>query len=138
MVVIGVLHTLAGLLTFHSSLWAIAREGFVNTVAGQAPERSTTLWFMLTGFGLLLIGGLTDELERRGEPLPAFLRWSLLAIGVGVAVILPVSGAWFFFVPAAGQFWRSRSGTTAAVTGNAPGQLTHSGSSGRGEQTTQG
>jgi hypothetical protein len=25
-VVIGVLHTLAGLLEFHSSLWAIARE----------------------------------------------------------------------------------------------------------------
>ncbi|GAA3387041.1 DUF6463 family protein [Streptomyces roseoviridis] len=70
----------------------MAREGLWNTAPGE-PRRAYELWFLLAGFGLLALGTLSRRLVRDTGRLPAQLGWYLLAIGVPLLVLYPVSGA---------------------------------------------
>jgi uncharacterized protein DUF6463 len=42
----------------------------------------------------LSIGGLAHWTQSRSGTLPAFLGWSLLALGLFGAILVPVSGFW--------------------------------------------
>ncbi|MEU6993897.1 DUF6463 family protein [Streptomyces sp. NPDC046465] len=70
----------------------MARDGFWNAATGT-PQREYEMWFFLAGFGLLALGTLSGRVVRDTGRLPAQLGWYLLAIGVPLQVLYPVSGA---------------------------------------------
>ncbi|MER7519104.1 DUF6463 family protein [Streptomyces sp. NPDC126499] len=70
----------------------MAREGLWNTAPGEA-RRAYEMWFLLAGFGLLALGTLSRRIVRDTGRLPAQLGWYLLAIGIPLQVLYPVSGA---------------------------------------------
>jgi hypothetical protein len=93
---IGVLDLLY-VLVFHSrQLAAIARDGFFDAVEiGPAHlDREVAFWHLTFGITVLILGGLVRWTQSRTGTLPAFLGWSLLALGFFGAVLVPVSGFW--------------------------------------------
>lgn len=70
----------------------VARDGFWNAVPGK-PRREYEMWFFLAGFGILALGTLSQRIARDTGRLPAQLGWYLLAIGVPLQILYPVSGA---------------------------------------------
>jgi hypothetical protein len=96
----GVIHNTLGLVMGWSILVGMHRDGWWNTVevGGQIDfARSAILWFLLVGFFWMLLGYLMQQwLRHTNQPLPASLGWGMLAAGVGVAIVLPASGAWLF------------------------------------------
>ena len=55
--VIGIIHTIIGVLILHPTLTELWQEGLFNTVHGQ-PMREATFWFLFGGVAMLLIGAL--------------------------------------------------------------------------------
>lgn len=91
----GVFHSIIGLFIFADLLLPIVTEGFWSTVEEGDWGRSTAFWFMMFGFLLILIGCMVDwQLKKTKIQPPAAIGWTLLAIGVIGAVIMPVSGFW--------------------------------------------
>ncbi|NUP24379.1 MAG: hypothetical protein HOZ81_51660 [Streptomyces sp.] len=70
----------------------VARDGFWNAVPGR-PQREYEMWFFLAGFGLLALGTMSQRIVRETGRLPAQLGWYLLAIGLPLQILYPVSGA---------------------------------------------
>ena len=103
--IVGSLHTLLGILLIAPQMTELVDEGIFNTIDGQF-KREAFLWFMVSGFLMLLVGGLVNWLEKNQFPLPKFLAWSLLFIAVFVVVFSPKSGAWLFFPPAIALLFR--------------------------------
>ena len=121
----GVLHLLAGLLSaYPGPLAAIARDGFVDAVERHPAQfdREAAFWWMAFGVTLLILGHLVHWTQARLGVLPAFLGWSLLALGVAGVILMPAAGFWLAFPPAVlvlavGRRGRSR----ATVAGAGPG-----------------
>ena len=94
----GGLHLLVGLFFYAGPLAAIARDGFYNAVTPNlvvpAFDRDAAFWFMLFGVMLLILGALMRWVQGRLGTLPAFLGWSLLALGAVGVVLMPLSGFW--------------------------------------------
>ena len=96
----GIIHNSIGLVMGWSILQGMHEAGWWNTVepAGEIDfARSAMIWFLLVGFFWMLLGYLMHQWVRHTQrPLPASLGWGMLAAGVSVAIVLPVSGAWLF------------------------------------------
>jgi Family of unknown function (DUF6463) len=81
-------------------LFLIVERGVFNTVAGDAVV-GAIVWSLLFGV-VAFIGGLTvNALEKSSHVLPKSLGWSLLALAIVGVVLVPVSGFWLIFPPAA-------------------------------------
>lgn len=101
--IIGILHSIIGLIIFHDSLGGMFRDHLMNTVTLNGdPRRLAAFWFLLTGGTLMIAGGLVGEIECRKSRLPAFLTWSFAAITLIGILIMPLSGFWLLLVPTAG------------------------------------
>ncbi|WP_028671101.1 DUF6463 family protein [Saccharospirillum impatiens] len=102
LIAIGVLHNTIGVLMGWSILAGIVADGGWNSIetAGLIDfSRSAILWFLVTGFFWMLLGGLMQAwLRVTTEALPKTLGWGLTAAGGIVAFLLPVSGAWLFIL----------------------------------------
>ena len=109
-IAIGIIHTIFGIVFLYPVLLELWQEGLFNTVHGE-PMREACFWFLFAGFAMMLIGALVHWIEKQVLLLPRFLGWSLLAIGLGVVLIMPVSGGWLLFVPTFGALLRKRSKT---------------------------
>jgi hypothetical protein len=98
MMAIGVLDLLYVLVFHFRQLAAIARDGFFDAVEiGPAHlDREVAFWHLTCGITFLLLGWLVRWTQARTGTLPAFLGWSLLALGFLGAVLVPVSGFWAF------------------------------------------
>ncbi|MDQ2078381.1 DUF6463 family protein [Marinimicrobium sp. ABcell2] len=96
----GVIHNTLGLVMGWDILAGMHQDGWWNTIeaGGQINfARSAIAWFLLVGFFWMLLGYLMQQWVRHSNrPLPASLGWGMLAAGVSVAIVLPVSGAWLF------------------------------------------
>ena len=108
LVLIGILHSLFGLVFMGPVLKELASDGLVNTVNGQ-PEREAVFWFLYTGFALILLGAVVDWIEARHAVVPLFLAWALLASTLVALVVMPASGFWLLLVPVAGMFTHRKS-----------------------------
>jgi hypothetical protein len=102
LIAIAVLHSTIGLLMGWGILAGIVADGGWNSIetAGSIDySRSAIVWFLVTGFFWMLLGGLMQAwLHVTTEALPKTLGWGLTAAGVIVAFLLPVSGAWLFIL----------------------------------------
>ncbi len=82
---------------FHSGqLAAIAQDGFFDAVETNPAlfDREVAFWHLTFGATVLILGGLVHWSQARTGTLPAFLGWSLLALGVAGVILMPVSGFW--------------------------------------------
>jgi hypothetical protein len=95
---VGGLDLLYVLVVHSRQLAAIVRDGFFDAVEiGPAHlDREVAFWHLTCGLTFLLLGGLVLWTQARTGALPAFLGWSLLALGFFGAVLVPVSGFWAF------------------------------------------
>lgn len=97
---IGVLHTIVGVLLLTPLVGAeLLEDGLFNSINGQ-PKREAFLWFLLTGFFMLITGGLINFMEKNGQIMPIFLGWALLAVTLFTVFLSPLSGGWLIFIPA--------------------------------------
>ncbi len=94
----GVLDILYVLVFQSRQIAAVARDGFFNavdpSVAFSTFDRETAFWHLAFGSMALILGGLIHWAQNRTGTLPAFLEWSLLALGAAAVFLMPVSGFW--------------------------------------------
>ena len=94
LVITGLIHTVFGLVAFRSALADLAGDGLLNAV-GESYERHTAVWFLITGFVMILLGMLVHHLNRTlGRPAPRWLGWGLVVLAVIGLVLIPASGFW--------------------------------------------
>lgn len=95
---IGVIHLLLFLWFGRRVLFAIASEGFWNTI-DPIRDRQMIFWALMTGVFGLLFGQLALWIEAHGKRLPAFVGWQLIALALVGGVLTPDSGGWLFLIP---------------------------------------
>jgi len=100
LIAIALLHTAVGLWFGSGPVLAIAREGFLASVDPHR-DRQLIFWFLIFGAPMLLIGQLALWMQARGLRPPRFLGIELLAVAIGGALLMPISGFWLVLVPAA-------------------------------------
>lgn len=103
-------------LVFHSrQLAAIAGDGFFGAVELDPAQfdRETAFWHLTFGTTVLILGGLVHWAQSRTGTLPAFLGWSLLALGLFGAILVPVSGFWLVLAQAVMMLVVARRAATA-------------------------
>jgi len=96
---ISIIHTAFALIFFRAGLDSIVKEGVFNTV-GQDPLRAASVWFLLFGFLLFILGLVLVAWEKSTRtPLPVSAAWGLLFLGILGVILMPVSGFWPIFPP---------------------------------------
>ena len=101
LVVTGVLHTLIGLMMGWSILVAMHQDGwlFSTLVNNQlAFDREAISWFLLCGFFWILFGLMLQKAMNDGFSPPRSLAIGFILIGIVVAIIMPISGAYLFIL----------------------------------------
>lgn len=97
---VSALHTAFAVYAFHPVLVDIARRGVFNTV-GKEPMTGAVVWFVLFGAALFIAGLVISALEQAApHALPRSLGWTLLALALLGAVLMPASGFWLALPPA--------------------------------------
>ncbi|RFU41969.1 hypothetical protein DZF91_09030 [Actinomadura logoneensis] len=81
----------------------IVRDGFAAAVADpDAPghwNREASVWFLIAGALLFVLGTMTRLAVRLTGRVPAQVGWFLLATGVPLCVLyFPVTGSWALLV----------------------------------------
>lgn len=109
LLLIAVVHTVFGVLSFGGEARQVIHEGLFDTVRfDDASRRNVGFWFLVSGALLFVVGGLVDQSERRDVALPRFLPWALLALASVGSLMMPVSAFWLLFIPAVGSLARRR------------------------------
>lgn len=106
---VGIIHTTLGVALLSELLVTIAREGVFNTVGGNV-ERQLTVWYLVGGAAMVLIGLFARWAQRQTGTLPAVLGWGLLGIGGAGVVLMPLSGFWAIIIAAVLALIASRRG----------------------------
>lgn len=123
LVAIGVMHNLFGIAaglgwtgpSAGRNLFSeIAAAGWVGAIDPD-PFRMTVFWFLGFGFMTMAVGQVMHTLERAGHTVPRAVAWSVGAIGLGGALLMPASGFWTALPVAARIWWQGR---RAAATSN--------------------
>ncbi|MET9429889.1 DUF6463 family protein [Streptomyces sp. NPDC003036] len=87
-------HLLVGAAAARSHWSGIVSEGLWNTVANDDEGRMMALWFMAAGLAFVGLGLLARRSVTTTGALPPELGWILLALGIPVSLLEPVSGGW--------------------------------------------
>ncbi|MCP3058422.1 DUF6463 family protein [Myxococcus sp. K38C18041901] len=94
----GVMHQLVGLVLYREPLSEMVRAGVVASLDGDLGPRAAAFWFLVSGWGFMLLGALARAVEREtGRPPPSLFGWGLWGLGVFCVVPMPVTGAWVLF-----------------------------------------
>lgn len=99
LVAIGIIHCGIGFILSWDILAAWNDAGWWHSIEGTDTlhmDRFAVLWFQVAGLGWIALGWLMQQWLQRFGSLPPALGWVLLATGVLVAYVLPISGAWLF------------------------------------------
>jgi Family of unknown function (DUF6463) len=95
LVVIGIGHSLLGLVLYRAPLAAIAGDGFVATVLPAHVDRQAAFWFVLFGPILVMLGQIVGRAARRDDAgIVRVVGLWLLAAGIVGVVMMPLSGFW--------------------------------------------
>ncbi len=98
--VIGVLHTVVGLLLGATPLAAIVSAGYVGAVDGYF-DRLAIFWFLMFGAVLMLLGEAFRWMEQSPQGVPSRIGWQLGVVCLAGAAAMPVSGFWLGLIPSA-------------------------------------
>lgn len=106
---ISALHTLAAVAFFWRVYADMAMSGLVNTGVVSARNANAS-WFLLFGLLTFTCGLAVTALERSGQgSLPRSLGWALLGLAMLGSALMPASGFWLVFPPAAAILLAKRS-----------------------------
>lgn len=97
----GVIHSLIGLALGWNTLLDMHQDSwFASTMVGDQIlfDREAISWFLLSGFFWVLFGIMLQKALDEGFIPPVSLAWGLLIIGIIIAIIMPISGAYFFII----------------------------------------
>ena len=97
----GVIHSLIGLALGWNTLLDMHQDNwFASTMVGDQIlfDREAISWFLLSGFFWVLFGIMLQKALDEGFIPPVSLAWGLLIIGIIIAIIMPISGAYFFII----------------------------------------
>ncbi|WP_031487479.1 DUF6463 family protein [Streptomyces bicolor] len=94
MLAAAVVHMVVGVIVAYSHWSGIVSDGLWNTVRNDDYARMTALWFMISGIAFFGLGLLVRRSMVATGAIPAETGWILLALGIPVAVLEPVSGGW--------------------------------------------
>lgn len=113
-------------LTVSSSHWSgIVTDGLWNTVRVDDDARMTALWFMMSGVAFAGLGLLARRSVITTGAVPPDTGWILLALGIPMALLEPVSGGWSLIVIGVLAVLASRRDSlgrgTGAATARRPG-----------------
>jgi len=108
LLVIGIIHTVFGIVVYQGVICELAKEFLINSI-GRQPERLAAFWFFITGFCLMIIGGLINWIEKKKIQFPPFLKWVYMALTISGCIMMPASGLWLMLIPGAGLFLKSHS-----------------------------
>jgi hypothetical protein len=87
------LHLVMGVVSSFSHWTDIVSEGVWNTVPNDDARR-VALWFMLTGIAFVGLGLLSRRHLIATGRLPPEIGWILLAPGIPLILLVPLSGGW--------------------------------------------
>ena len=94
LIIVAILHTIAGGIFFGKIFIDIARRGFFNTV-GHDPLTAAAVWFFLFGALFALFGMTIHALEKQASfPLAGLIGISLFLISFIGIILMPDSGFW--------------------------------------------
>lgn len=99
LVAIGIIHCGIGAILSRDVLAVWNEVGWWHSIESADTlhmDRFAVLWFQVAGLGWVTMGWLMQQWLQRFGTLPQPLGWVLLATGVLVAFVLPISGAWLF------------------------------------------
>ncbi|MYT27376.1 MULTISPECIES: DUF6463 family protein [unclassified Streptomyces] len=94
MLAAAVVHMMVGIIAAYSHWSGIISDGLWNTVRNDDDARMTALWFMISGVAFFGLGLLARRSVIATGTVPTETGWILLALGIPVAVLEPVSGGW--------------------------------------------
>tara|TARA_R110001599_G_scaffold107435_2_gene269735 strand:+ start:3604 stop:4002 length:399 start_codon:yes stop_codon:yes gene_type:complete len=97
----GVIHSLIGLALGWNTLIEMHQDHwFSSTVLnGQMLfDREAIVWFLLSGFFWILFGIMLQKALNEGFMPPRSLAWGFILIGILIAIIMPISGAYLFII----------------------------------------
>ena len=109
LVATGVLHQVVGVIASWSldGRNLLAEVGVVDWI-GSDFVRMAWFWFLMTGFVLMMFGGMLHHLERRGGAVPAWVGWQMGALALVGALAIPASGFWLLFPQAGWIVYKAR------------------------------
>jgi hypothetical protein len=89
----GVLHLVVFAALGRGPAADIARAGVVNSIGGLHDRGLFWYGGMMAGVALVLVGLLlTSWVRATGRPVPRYVGWTLVVLGVCTAVLDPLSG----------------------------------------------
>lgn len=97
----GILHSVIGLILGWETLLAMHQDNWLaSTMIGDQIlfDREAISWFLLSGFFWILFGLMLQKALDEGFIPPVSLAWGFVLIGILVAIIMPISGAYLFIV----------------------------------------
>ena len=101
---IAVLHTAFTPVFQPAFGWLLSAKLLAGPAAVTLSEKAmqeSGFWYVVTGLGLGLLGGLAWWVERQGLRLPTALGVALLALSFAGLLLGPVTGFWLFLLPGA-------------------------------------
>ena len=98
--IVAVIHTFFGIVTFTGEIGEIVTRGVWNSV-GADPLIGAVSRFQLFGAIMFVLGAVIDMVERgRVAAFPNVIGISLLATTITGIVLMPESGFWLLLPPA--------------------------------------
>lgn len=100
---VGLLHSVVGLTSDPDTVRGMMADGLWGTLSAEPwlSRRTLLLWFLLSGFFLILIGHLGLWIERcLNEPLPLFFAVEFLAVSMVTLIVHGGSAPGWIFVAA--------------------------------------
>ncbi|PAJ74506.1 hypothetical protein CJF42_10300 [Pseudoalteromonas sp. NBT06-2] len=100
----GVIHNLIGLVLGWQTLVDMHQDNWFSStiVNGQIMfQREAIVWFLLTGFFWILFGFMLQKALKEGFTPSLYLAWGFITIGIVIAIIMPISGAYLFIIQGA-------------------------------------
>ena len=97
----GILHSVIGLILGWETLIAMHQDNWLaSTMIGDQIlfDREAISWFLLPGIFWILFGLMLQKALDEGFIPPMSLAWGFILVGIIVAIIMPVSGAYFFII----------------------------------------
>lgn len=97
LIVIGVLHSLLGLVKYSDHFLSMAKSGLINSA--QTTSDKLAFWFTFAGLLFTGLGYLVNNQTRQGVKTPRAFGWMIIGASAAGIVFLPVSGFWLVFLP---------------------------------------
>lgn len=91
-------HVCVGVVASFPEWQGILADGLWDTVANDDDARMTALWFMVSGIAFFGIGFLSRRMLSISGRTSTEIGWIMLATGIPVSVMEPISGGWLLIV----------------------------------------